>query len=356
MSTQIKISQLTSFPSALVGSDFLPVDQSSSLFTYKATLDQIKTFTSTGSFSGSFSGSHFGTSSVALNAITSSYINGSNVSGSVLSSSYAVTASYVSGSANFILGNGTVNYLPIWTGNKLLGNSSIYYTGSLNSYIYNSVNIIAQGGQPNITSKGTYNANISLQSYYTSSDLWTFSVGADSAGSFSRGGFALYTVSSSNQLTAKQVQTPDPFGIIRVIEIISNGIYLWPKAGVQSVSNDGTVTIGAGLVSLETGSSMNTESRLLIYAYSGSSASNPQTNHIHKAVEVKYGSGSIINTTFCVSSSGQVYSTGYNVISSSNYGYTSSLASGSFAVIEDAGIMFLFARSSNGKLRSSSLA
>lgn len=344
----IKISELNTFPTSLKTEDFFPIDKSSSLLTYRATLGQLQSLLSTGSFSGSL----IGTASWANNAISASYVRGNNVTGSVLSASYAVTASYVSGSGAGVSGTGTVNYLPIWTNNTTLGNSDIYYTGSINSYVSNYKNIAIENGQAFFAARGTYNCGYSMQSMYTSSDAWAFACGTENTGG-ARGMLELVTYSSSNQLISKQGNDPDGNGTIRALRFAGNGIYFWPLGGAQSISRDGTFNIG-----VDSGTA-NTETRFMIEVYSGSSVSNPQTYHIQKAIEVKYGSGSAITglrTTFCVSSSGFVYATGYNVISSSNYAYTSSLASGSFAVIEDNGAMYLFARSANGKLRSASLA
>ena len=341
--SNIKISELNTFPALLKLEDFFPIDKSSSLLTYRATLGQLQELLNTGSFSGSL----IGTSSWANNSISASYSNTSSYSSNTISSSYALTASYVSGSEMSTTGNGTVNYLPIWTNTKTLGNSDIYYTASL-GYVSNYKNIAIENAQAFFVARSTFNGGYKMQSMHTASDSWTLACGTENSGD-SRGMFDLITYSGSNQLITKQGNDPDGNGTIRAMRISGNGIYTWPLGGVQSISRDGTFNVG-----VDSGTA-NTDTRFLIHIYSGSSASNPQTYHIQKAIEVRYGSSSL-NTTFCVSSSGFVYSTGYNVISSSNYAYTSSLASGSFAVIEDNGIMYLFARSANGKLRSASLA
>ena len=103
--TSIKISQLDPIAS-LTGSDFFPIDQSSSIKTYRASLTQLQNLFSTGSFTGSVIGTivgtgtspqFVGTSSWANNALSSnSSISGafSNSSSYALSSSNALTASY----------------------------------------------------------------------------------------------------------------------------------------------------------------------------------------------------------------------------------------------------------------------
>lgn len=293
MSGTIKISELNTFPSLLKTEDFFPIDKSSSLLTYRATLGQLQSLLSTGSFSGSL----VGTASWANNTISASYIKGGNVSGSVLSSSYALTASYVSGS-NTVIGPGTVNYLPIWTGTNTLGDSAIYYTSSL-GYVSYYRNIAIENGQAFFVARGTYNCGYTLQSIYTASDAWQLSCGTENTGA-SRGIFELSTYSGSNQLISKQSNDPDGFGTVRALRITGNGFYFWPLGGSQTVSRDGTFNIG-----VDSGTA-NTSSRFLIYVYSGSSVSNPQTNHIEKAIEVQYGSSSAV-TTFCVSSSGKTY-------------------------------------------------
>lgn len=294
MSGTIKISELNTFPSLLKTEDFFPIDKSSSLLTYRATLGQLQSLLSTGSFSGSL----IGTASWANNSISASYIRGGNVSGSVLSASYALTASYVSGSGGSTIGPGTVNYLPIWTGTNALGDSNIYYTASIGYVSYNR-NFAIEKGQAFFISRGSFNCGYVLQSIYTASDAWQLSCGTENTGT-SRGMFELSTYSSSNQLISKQSNDPDGYGTVRALRIAGNGFYFWPLGGSQTVSRDGTFNIG-----VDSGTA-NTETRFLIHVYSGSSASNPQTYHIQKAIEVQYGSSSL-TTTFCVSSSGATY-------------------------------------------------
>jgi len=374
--TSIKISQLDPITS-LTGSDFFPIDQSSSIKTYRASLSQLQNLFSTGSFTGSLTGritgtgdspQFVGTSSWAINSLSSnSSISGAfSISSSyALSSSNALTASYaLNSNAADLSGVGTTNYIPIWTGNKTLGSTSDFYseTGYFTStrdlkVIKNAPALFITGsGGGYVAVRAEYNSALMLQSAQSSSqDGWMMIVSADDANAAPgvpydiRGRLDLTTVSASSQFISKQV-TDESTPITYVLSTRSNGLYYWPQPGAQSLSRDGTFNIG-----VDTGNP-NTDTRLKIQVYSGSSVSNPQTYHIRKAIEVTYGSGSTLNTTFCVSSSGQVYSTGYNVISSSNFAYTSSLKSGSFAVIEDNSIMFLFARSANGTLRSASLA
>ena len=375
--TSIKISQLDPIPS-LSGNDFFPIDQSSSIKTYRASLTQLQNLFSTGSFTGSLIGritgtgtspQFVGTSSWAISsskAISSSYADFALSSSYALSSSRSVTASYaLNSNAGDLTGTGTTNYIPIWTGNKTLGNSTIYYgtpivgyPGNIstdNFYVQKDTPIIyiTGSGQGSLSVVSSYNSAIALRSATTSSDAHVFVVGADGGmpGTDSRGVFDWSSFSGSNNLASRQGNDPvgDGSGQTRLIRIKSNGWYFWPLYGAQTISRDGTFNIG-----VDSGTE-NHDTRLKIFVYSGSSVSNPVVNHIKKAIEVTYGSGSE-STTFCVSSSGQVYSTGYNVISSSNFEYTSSLVSGSFAVIENNGAMYLFARSANGTLRSASLS
>ena len=103
--TNIKISQLDTIAS-LTGSDFFPINQSSSIKTYRSSLTQLQNLFSTGSFTGSFTGSilgigtspqFVGTSSWAISSsrsISSSYSDFSNSSSYALSSSRSITASY----------------------------------------------------------------------------------------------------------------------------------------------------------------------------------------------------------------------------------------------------------------------
>jgi hypothetical protein len=293
MST-IKISELNTFPALLKTEDFFPIDRSSSLLTYRATLGQLQTLLSTGSFSGSL----IGTSSWANNSISSSYAITSSYSRNTISASYALTASYLSGSAGIIAGNGTVNYLPIWTGTTVLGDSSIYYTASL-GYVSSYKNIAIENGQAFFNARGTFNCGYSMQSMYSASDAWALACGTENTGG-ARGMLDLITYSGSNQLISKQGNDPDGNGTIRAMRIAGNGIYMWPLVGAQSISRDGTFNVG-----VDSGTA-NTDTRFLINVYSGSSVSNPQTYHIQKAIEVRYGSSSL-DTTFCVSSSGKTY-------------------------------------------------
>lgn len=373
--TSIKISQLDPIAS-LTGSDFFPIDQSSSIKTYRASLSQLQNLFSTGSFTGSFTGSilgtgtspqFVGTSSWAINALSSnSSISGAfSISSSyALSSSNALTASYaLNSNAADLSGTGINNYIPIWTGNKTLGSTSDFYaetgyftsTQDLKIQKSNPALFVTGSGLGYVAVRADYNSSLFLQSAQSASqDVWTMIVSADGANAAPgnpydiRGRLDLTTTSGSSQFFSKQV-TGESTPITYVLSTRSNGLYYWPQPGAQSLSRDGTVNIGVDTAN------PNADTRLKIQVFSGSNASNPQTYHLSKAIEVTYGSSSL-TTTFCVSSSGQVYSTGYNVISSSNFAYTSSLKSGSFAVIEDNSIMFLFARSANGTLRSASLA
>ncbi len=373
--TSIKISQLDPIAS-LTGSDFFPIDQSSSIKTYRASLTQLQDLFSTGSFTGSLTGritgtgtapQFVGTSSWAISSsrsISSSYSDFSNSSSYALSSSRALTASYaLNSSAGDLSGTGINNYIPIWTGNKTLGSTSDFYaetgyftsTQDLKIQKSNPALFVTGSGLGYVAVRAGYNSSLFLQSAQSASqDVWTLIVSADGANAAPgnpydiRGRLDLTTISGSSQFISKQV-TGESTAITYVLSTRSNGLYYWPQPGAQSLSRDGTFNIGVDTAN------PNTDTRLKIQVFSGSSASNPQTYHLHKAIEVTYGSSSL-TTTFCVSSSGQVYSTGYNVISSSNFAYTSSLKSGSFAVIEDNSIMFLFARSVNGTLRSASLA
>jgi len=374
--TSIKISQLDPITS-LTGSDFFPIDQSSSIKTYRASLTQLQDLFSTGSFTGSLTGritgtgtspQFVGTSSWAISSsrsISSSYSDFSNSSSYALSSSNALTASYaLNSNAGDLSGVGSLNFIPIWSGsNKTLGISNIYYGTPLvgypgyvsteNFYIQKDTPILYVTGssQGSVQVISSYTSALKLGSATTSSDAHVFVVGADGGmpGTDNRGLFDWSSYSGSNNLASRQGNDPTGDGQTRLLRIKSNGWYFWPLYGVQSISRDGTFNIG-----VDSGTE-NHDTRLKIFVFSGSSVSNPVVNHIRKAIEVTYGSGSEA-TTFCVSSSGQVYSTGYNVISSSNFAYTSSLTSGSFAVLENNGAMYLFARSANGTLRSASLA
>ena len=373
--TSIKISQLDPIAS-LTGSDFFPIDQSSSIKTYRASLSQLQNLFSTGSFTGSLIGritgtgtspQFVGTSSWAISSsrsISSSYSDFSNSSSYALSSSNALTASYaLNSSAGTLFGAGTTNYIPIWTNSTTLGSTNAFYaetgyftsTQDLKIQKANPALFVTGSGLGYVAVRAEYNSSLFLQSAQSASqDVWTMIVSADGANAAPgvpydiRGRLDLTTISGSSQFISKQV-TGESTPITYVLSTRSNGLYYWPQPGAQSLSRDGTVNIGVDTAN------PNTDTRLKIQVFSGSNASNPQTYHLSKAIEVTYGSSSL-TTTFCVSSSGQVYSTGYNVISSSNFAYTSSLKSGSFAVIEDNSIMFLFARSANGTLRSASLA
>lgn len=330
----IKISQLNSFPSNLLGEDFFPIDKSSSLLTYKATLSQLASYVSTGSFSGSFRGTLTGTASYAT---TASYVLGASISGSVISASYALTASYISSSGNSLSGSGTIGYLPIWASNNGLGNSPLYYN-SLND-IYTASNagflLSKPSGQSYFIVEGGYNGNVVIRSQFSSSDSWTLLTYGDSAGDPSRGSFELNSFTASNQFSGKQPSGSTP--VVKAVQIVSNGIYLWPNSQIQSVSSDATVTIGAGYVNLISASTLNTSSRLRIFVYSGSNASNPQINHLSRAIEVLYGSGSDTtgyNVTFGVSSSGQVVGSGF---SGSNFNNVAFYGSASYALTSSFG-------------------
>jgi hypothetical protein len=96
-------------------------------------------------------------------------------------------------------------------------------------------------------------------------------------------------------------------GITRVLRLKSNGFYFLPLGSTNTPCLDGTFNIG-----VDSGTH-NTESRLRIDVFSGSNSSNPKVNHIHRAIEVRYGTGTDnnpYNTTFVVSSSGNIITYG----------------------------------------------
>ena len=138
--TSVKISQLDPIVS-LTDSDFFPINQSSSIKTYRASLIQLQNLFSTGSFTGSLTGritgtgtspQFVGTSSWAISSsisISSSNSNFSNSSSYALSSSRATTASYsLNANTGDLSGTGITNYIPLWTGNKTLGSTSDFYS------------------------------------------------------------------------------------------------------------------------------------------------------------------------------------------------------------------------------------
>jgi hypothetical protein len=346
--TSIKISQLDPIAS-LTGSDFFPIDQSSSIKTYRASLTQLQNLFSTGSFTGSFTGSilgigtspqFVGTSSWAISSsrsISSSYSDFSNSSSYALSSSRATTASYaLNSSAGTLFGTGIANYIPIWTNSTTLGSTNDFYSET--GYFTSTQDLKIQKSNPALFVTGSnggyvavraeYNSSLMLQSAQSASgDSWALIVNADGANSAPgtpydiRGTIDLVSYSGSSQFVSKQV-TGESTPVSYVMSSRSNGLYFWPQKGAQSLSRDGTFNIGVSP------STINTSSRLTIEVFSGSSASNPQTYHLSKAIEVRYGSSSL-NTTFCVSSSGQVIATGY---SGSNFNAVSFYGSASYAL------------------------
>lgn len=328
--TSIKISQLNVYPTTITGSDYIPLNRSSSLTTYRAAVSQLQTFLSTGSYSGSFIGTLTGTSSVALIAVTASYVTASNIAGSVVSSSYALTASYAKNSATVLNGAGTVNYIPVWDGNIVLGNSDIYYSGISSSYTIDNANLEITVTSSFIDVRSTNSSSIMLRGNTSRDDGWKLSVNtkysATSSLDTTRGILDLITYSGSNNLASIQPVNLGNSNEIVTLRTVSNGFYFWPLYTTQSVCRDGTLNVG-----VDSASTLNTESRVRIDVFSGSNASNPKVNHLGKAIEVRYGSSSMI-TTFAVSSSGQVVASGYSGSSSgevafygsSSYALTSS--------------------------------
>ena len=329
--TSIKISQLDPIAS-LTGSDFFPIDQSSSIKTYRASLTQLQNLFSTGSFTGSVIGTivgtgtspqFVGTSSWAISSsrsISSSYSDFSNSSSYVLSSSNAVTASYaLNSSAGTLFGGGIANYIPIWTNSTTLGSTNDFYAET--GYFTSTRDLKIQKASPALFVTGSglgyvavraeYNSSLMLQSAQSASgDSWALITNADDANAAFlaaspstaydiRGTIDLVSYSGSSQFISKQV-TGESTSVSYVMSSRSNGLYFWPQKGAQSLSRDGTFNIGVSP------STINTSSRLTIEVFSGSSASNPQTYHLSKAIEVTYGSSSL-TTTFCVSSSGATY-------------------------------------------------
>ena len=369
--TSIKISQLDPIAS-LTGSDFFPIDQSSSIKTYRASLTQLQNLFSTGSFTGSLIGritgtgtspQFVGTSSWSISSsrsISSSYSDFSNSSSYALSSSNALTASYaLNSSAGDLSGAGTLNYIPLWTGNKTLGSTSDFYVETSPNYFTSTRDLKIQKASPALFVTGSglgyvavraeYNSSLMLQSAQSASgDSWALIVNADGANSTPgtpydiRGTIDLVSYSGSSQFVSKQV-TGESTPVSYVMKSRSNGLYFWPEKGAQSLSRDGTFNIGVSP------STINTSSRFTIEVFSGSSASNPQTYHLHKAIEVTYGSSSL-TTTFCVSSSGQVIATGY---SGSNFNAVSFYGSASYALSSSNAVTASYTLSSSYALSSS---
>lgn len=350
--TSIKISQLDSIPS-LSGNDFFPIDQSSSIKTYRASLTQLQNLFSTGSFTGSLIGritgtgtspQFVGTSSWAISSsrsISSSYSDFSNSSSYALSASRSETASYaLNSNAGDLSGAGTTNYLPIWTGNKTLGDSNIYYssTGLISGYpgyvsnrnVYISKDTpflyVTGSGQASVVVAGDYNSSLSVANAVTTSNAWVLVVSGDGEDALSpgvKGGLDWSTYTSNSLFESRQPTVVGTYqDISRMMRVKSSGVYFWPLSSVQSLSKDSTFNIG-----VDSGT-QNTTTRFLIDVYSGSNASNPVINHVQKAIEVRYGSSSL-STTFCVSSSGQVTATGY---SGSNFNAVSFYGSASYAL------------------------
>lgn len=314
MST-IKISELNTFPALLKTEDFFPIDRSSSLLTYRATLGQLQALLTTGSFSGSL----IGTASWANNAVSSSYAITSSYSANSISSSYALTASYVSGSGGSVTGTGTAQYFTKWSNTNVLTDADFYYdTSAFNNVSTKNLLIFKNTPQLIVTGSGqsfasvisTFNSSLVLGSATTASDALTITCGADgnfySSPGWGRGGIEMSSYTSSNNFTygGKDYSGDNlPGGQLRLVRLRSNGWYFWPLSGVQSVSRDGTVNIG-----VDSGTE-NHDTRLKIAVFSGSSAAPQTVDHLLKAIEVSYGSGSAGSwpVTFCVSSSGKTY-------------------------------------------------
>jgi len=253
-----------------------------------------------------------------------------------------------------LFGAGIANYIPIWTNSTTLGSTNDFYAET--GYFTSTRDLKIQKASPALFVTGSglgyvavraeYNSSLMLQSAQSSSqDNWSLIVNADGANNVFgpydiRGRFDITTVSASSQFFSKQV-TGETTSTTYVLSTRSNGLYYWPLPGAQSLSRDGTFNIGVDIAN------QNTESRFKIQVFSGSSASNPQTYHIKKAIEVTYGSGSTINTTFCVSSSGQVIATGY---SGSNFNAVSFYGSASYALSSSNAVTasYVSSQSSNG--------
>lgn len=313
----IKISQLNSFTGSLSAVDYFPVNHSSSVDTFRATLLQLRNYISTGSISGSVNGNLTGSVTGSLTG-TASFSNNSISASYALTSSFATTASFarnVSGSVN---GSGTTNYYGMWKGTSLIQDGFHYYDSLLN-YNVSSKNfqinkttpimLMTGSGQAVLYVKGDFNSSMFLQSAATSSDAWIFVAGADGGmpSSDSRGFFDLISYSSSNNFSSKTPISSSasyPIGLVYAMRIKSNGFYFWPLG--HPLSLDGTFNVG-----VDSGTVNNT-SRVMIDVYSGSSASAPQIFHLPSAITVRYGSGSAGSwpTTFCVSSSGNVVAAG----------------------------------------------
>lgn len=333
----IKISELNTFPSLVTTDDFFPIDKSSSLLTYRISVGQIQSLFSTGSFTGSLKGSLLGTASWANNSISSSYALTASYSPIALSSSYALTASYVSGSGGSVTGTGTAQYFTKWSNTNVLTNADMYFDNANNTHVStrnlvvfrSAAYLLATGsGQTSVGATSTYNSALALTSATTASDAFVIACTAEGEygdTAWGRGGIDFNVYTSSNNFTyGSRTYAADALqgGIARLLRIRSNGWYVWPLTSVQGVSRDGTFNIG-----VDSGTE-NHDTRLKIQVFSGSSA-NPTVDHLRKAIEVSYGSGSSYPVTFCVSSSGQVIAAGYT---GSNFNQVAFYGTASYAM------------------------
>jgi hypothetical protein len=134
-----------------------------------ATVNRVDQFLSnTGSFSGSFTGSLFGTSSWANNALTSSYIL------NAVSSSFAFTASFVktAQTASYILQAVSSSFASTASFINTLNQNVLINGGiSASSYLYSTIDVIAQQNLKSINSVGDEGGEILLGKPQTNTTL-----------------------------------------------------------------------------------------------------------------------------------------------------------------------------------------
>jgi hypothetical protein len=333
-----KISELPLI-SQITGSDFFPLNQSSSLTTYRGTVTQLRNYIASGSFSGSFSGSNFGSLlGTASFATSASHANTSVTSTTSVSASVAISASYAANSQNALTGNGTAGYIAKYATSTGLNPSSLvnaYNAGGLEfnrTYLYSTETLVIEkpfDGIRLLTESGSGNQALIFTTITSSGDRLTSSkwdymavVGFD-------GGFNLFNPVTSKQYSGLNVKTTgSSTGIYPLIQR-GNTLCFWPYIQTSTAYVDGRVGIGAQ--PRETPEAENSNpgirARLHLTTLSQSSlppgltGSNSRENIPAIIVEQYRGNSNSSLDVFCISGSGNVDINGRVILSQGSVTY-----------------------------------
>lgn len=320
----------------------------------------------------------YGTSSYALSTLSSSYaLKAVTVDGAVSDAAHATLADLATSAytSSYVLQfkNIKTNALAYYNGNELTSLPSISYQPLDSTYHFlklsgsNAVNRIVVDSKAtnnfgqsglvlSINPAGVLGRTIRYKGQPYGPEYWNFQINQS-------GSFNLQAITNSynfNNTVYKSSAIPGypVFGLVNPMKFINNNIYFWgDPASYSTPSRDGAIGIGVTPTDDSVSTPSNLKSRFQIDIFSSSLTninkgawSTPATVRHHQcAILVRYGSGSLsvdengdpiattLNTTFYVSSSGNVYARGNLYV---NRGITGSVRGIPFITVNNKPVSF----------------